>query len=548
MLINEGDEVLEITSFVPEHPAFVVVSPVFPIELEPGAEQEVELSWTCSGDLEAIGMVASNDPDEDFVDVPLFGRLAVPRLEIRPGDVDFDTIPPGCEEATTFTLVSTGEMPVTVSDVGITGEGFALMDELPLPLELDPGEKYPVAVSFAPDIEGAYTGSLVAQSDDPLGEDLAGLAGSGLIDATCDGLGFGELIFDVQYERADVAFIVDNTMSMLPVIVAFESEIASIFSELRSTIPDLTIGYARHEDYKPDPGTDSRPFRLFQQQTDDIGLAVATVAIHFDNISGGFDWEEASSEALYQAATGEGYDQNCNASFDLDEDVRPFVASPFDAFRGTAAGKFDPTIPGTGENGGMGFREGVLPIFISATDAEMKDPERGHWTPGGCPQDASVYNAITAVNELGGKFIGIEVLSGGESSPFGQMQSIAIATHSYGDLDGDYITEPAVTIWDPSDEPITFRRSIVNAVEALAAAAIFDVVELQVFNDPQGLIVDIEPDLYTDVTAGTELIFHLTVQGRFSQTPTADAEEAELHLVADDSIILAERTVYIVPE
>ncbi|MFT4622210.1 MAG: hypothetical protein ACI8PZ_000866 [Myxococcota bacterium] len=542
---NEGGEPLEVSSILLDHPSFHLVDPGPSFVLQPGESQPVTIDWTVSGNLVSNALVLSNDPDEAEVDVTLTGWLAVPGLAIEPLDINFGTIPPLCEEATLFQLVSTGEAPVTVESVVVAGDFYSL-DFLPsFPITLAPAESISIEVQFAPEEEGTSIGQIVAISDDPTGDTFAEVWGNGEIGATCDGIGSGELVFDVQYERADVTFIVDNTMSMEPVISAFESNIAGIFSSLRSSIPDLTIGYARHEDYKPDGFTDSRPFRLFQQQTDDISLAVATVSVPFANISGGADWEEASSEALYQAATGIGYDQGCDGSFSMDYDVPPFKSQPRDAFYGLAAGKFDPTVPGTGAGGGMGFREGVLPIFVSATDAMMKDPERGHWTPGGCPKDASLYDAITAVNGLGGKFIGIEVLSGGLTSPFDQMEAVAISTGSYGDLDGDLIEEPTVTYWDASDEPVTFGRTIVNAIEALAAAARFDIVELLVIDDPDGVVLDIEPDAYLNIVAGTDLVFQIDVDGRWVEQPGTGISEASLELVADDSIVLAQRKVYV---
>jgi hypothetical protein len=353
--------------------------------------------------------------------------------------------------------------------------------------------------------------------------------------------------FEVRYERADVAFILDNTMSMEPVIDAFESQLGAIAGGLSGTIPDLTIGFARHEDYRPDPFTDSRPFRMQQQQTSDIALAAATIAAPFPNISGGSDWEEASLEALYQAASGTGYDQNCNASFDLDEDVPPFVPSPLDAFFGTAAGTYNPSIPGTGELGGMGFREGVLPIFVSATDAGMKDPDAGLWSPGGCPRDATLYDAYIAVSNLGGKFVGVEVLSGGLTSPLSQMEALAILTDSYGDLDGDFIEEPMVTSWSPSDSAESFGTNIVEAIEALAAAAVFDVVKLNIASDVDNVVIDIQPEQYETVVAGTPLIFTITVIGRVAKKASSKTSEVVFELIADDTLVLAERTMFVEP-
>jgi hypothetical protein len=242
-----------------------------------------------------------------------------------------------------------------------------------------------------------------------------------------------------------------------------------------------------------------------------------------------------------------GYDQNCNGSYDSNEDVRPFVASGLDPFRGLAAGTFNPSVPGTGTRGGMGFREGVLPVFVSATDAMMKDPEEGHWSPRGCHRDATLYDAILAVQGLGGKFIGIEVDSGGSTSPLAQMEAIAVATGSYGDIDGDYLDEPLVTTWMLSAAPGSFRRVIVDAIQALAGAARFDTVRLVVAEDPLGLVVSVTPEAYENVVAGNDVAFHLELAGTQVFKPTATSSEITLQLVGDDTIVLAERVIYVEP-
>jgi hypothetical protein len=369
----------------------------------------------------------------------------------------------------------------------------------------------------------------------------------GVIDASCETPLPHELTFDVEYEQADVAFLVDNTHSMLPVTTAFESELASLAAELVAVIPDLTLGYALFEDYRTDLAFNNRPFRLRHQQTDDFGRLVSVIAAGFGNIPGGYDWEEASIEALRQAATGVGHDLNCDGYYDGDYDVQPFVSSPTDAFYGTAAGAYDPSVPGSSTGGGMGLRSNTLPIFVLATDAMMKDPELGHSSPDGCPSDATLYSALTAVGALGGKFVGIEVLSGGETSPWAQMTTLATATNSYGDMDGDYIDEPAVIQWDTSASSEDFREKVRDAILALAEGAWFDKVHLEATDDPQNLIVEISPEAYFDIQAGQEISFELEIDGNVVPVSSPTTSEVELSLIADDTIVLAKRTLFVEP-
>jgi hypothetical protein len=541
-IANEGRADLEVTSVLVSASGFTLVEPATPSTLSPGGVWNVEVLFEAGLGLgEGVATVSGSDLANPQVDVRLFGELGVPRLALEPEALDFGELPLLCEEVSTVVLRSVGTVPVTVDALLVTGEGFSLFSSPELPLVLEPGASHAVEVSFFAELRGMANGYLVAGSDDPSGQVVADLSGLALDDGSCGPHGDVELTFEVRYERADVAVILDTSSSMGPTTTVLAGQFASIAAALGSTIPDLTWGVATFDDYQLVPGFPmDRPFRLAQQQTDDLALAGAALG-SIDLAVGGMDWEEAGAEALMQAATGAGYDQNCNGAFDAAKEVLPFVASPLDPFHGTVAGSEDPAVPGTGTEGGMGFRARVVPIFLMATDAKMKEP--GPQTPGGCPSDAGPMDAAAAINALGGKFVGVEVVGGWGAGPRPDLDAIAMATGSSGDLDGDGLTEPTVTRW--SGSAAEFRDSVVRAIQALAAAATFDKVVLEVVHDPDGMVLAISPSQYTDVVAGTDLTFDLTLDGEMLLVPTAAASEVRLELVADDTLTLAERTIWV---
>jgi hypothetical protein len=540
-ITNDGDADLDVSGVAIDGGAYALFDPLFPATLVPGEVVEVDVVFAPLGGLtDGTATVTGSDPITPSTDVRLLGELGLPQLEIDPPAVDFGSVPLLCEEQTSVQLVSTGNVPVTVDRALVSGDGFAIVSSPEFPVVLVPGDRVAIELSVVPDQEGVLDGALVVGSDDLAGDDIAPLSAFGLQDGECIPPADAELVFDVQYERADVAIILDTSSSMGATTSALASQFASISSALSALIPDLTWGVGTFDDYNNVGYAGDRPFRLEQQQTDDLSLAGGVLS-SISLAVGGVDWEEASSEALLQAAQGYGYDQNCNFAFDGATDVQPFRAQPLDAFRGFAAGSYDPGVPGTGDQGGMGFREGVFPIFILATDATMK--EGGvHATPGGCPGDATVVDVIYAINELGGSFIGVEVVGWG-ASPVDQMEAIAIGTGSFGDLDGDGIDEPTVTRWSGSE--VEFRDTIVRAVEALAGAAVFDKVELETVFDPAGVVLGIAPDAYYDVVAGTEVTFDLTLDGEMLLVPDPAASEARFHLIADDTLVLAERSIWV---
>ena len=550
---NTGQAPLEIFEVGMEGPtSFTMLSSYeLPLELEIGGQIRYEVAYTPESTNEtALVTVVGSDPEleDGTAYVDLLGTWSLPELEIEPVAIDFGELPPDCVEEAAFLLKSVGTGPLVIDSIGMVGEGdgFGFVGDVApeVPIVLDPGDQIPVDVYFWPLDEQEYAGALVVDSNDPAGRKEGTLAGEGMEGALCDGVMTYELEFEVDYKIADVAFLLDTTCSMSGTAQAMANEFAAIASAVGARIPDVTFGVATYEDYNDGgfgAGAD-KPFRLEQQQTNDysrVSSVLGTVTIN-----SGADGPESSHEALYQAATGMGYDQNCNGSFDSSDDVRPFVASPLDAYRGLVPGLFDPTVPGTGAEGGMGFRDRVFPIFVLATDNELRDPEGGYGSPGGCALDASFYDVYSAMADLGGKFIGINTAPDWNAVGRGQMEAIAIVTDSFGDMDGDYIEEPTVVDWSGGDA--AFREAVVEAIYGLTASAWFDKVHLEI-EDPQGYVLDIEPDAYYDIQAGTPITFVLTVQGLIVEVPGTATEELPTELIADDSIVLSRRTLYIIP-
>jgi hypothetical protein len=544
---NEGTGPLEVLDVVLTGPASFTIlsSPTLPLELDVGGQIKFDVAYSP----EAVGemghvTVTGTDSLNPEQTVELLGTWSVPELQIDPDFVDFGELPPDCEELTTILLRSIGTGPLTVDSIALAGEGYTIVNAPDTPVVIDPGEAEAVEVSFLPTEDREYLGTLQVGSNDPAGPKMGQIQGRGQTGALCDGLMTYELEFDVDYKIADVAFLLDTTCSMGGTIGAMSSEFASIAGALAGQIPDITFGVATFDDYNYGgfgSGAD-KPFILKQQQTDDLGR-VATV-LGAIPLHSGADGPESSHEALFQAASGDGYDQDCDSNYDSGDDVKPFIASPLDAFGGLIVGEGDPDVPGTGEVGGMGFREKVFPIMILATDNELRDPEAGYGSPGGCSQDASFYHVYTSMAEIGAKFIGVAAnMWGGVGK--GQLINIAIVTDSYADMDGDLIEEPAVVEWSGSDAE--FRELVVDAVLGLVASAWFDKISLEVVNDPMGLIVEIDPEAYFQIQAGTPVTFVLTVAGAIVEAPEAGAEEIELELVADDQIVLSRRTLFVIP-
>ena len=363
---------------------------------------------------------------------------------------------------------------------------------------------------------------------------------------------FGETV-DISFEFAsevqlvDVAFLLDTTGSMGSTATAMSGEFSEIVDELSGTLGDAEYGFATYDDYPFGSfgyaSSGDMAFELHQQITDSdeaVQAALDATALHY-----GGDGPESGMEALYQAATGAGYDLYCDGAFDVGYDVPPFVSSSDDPFAGTGDEAWDATSTGGGAVGGYGFRNEALPVIIYATDNYLRDPDEGYGTPGGCPLDAGGADVTTAVNDIGARLIGIGART---STPVPQMETLAAATDSYYVADGDgVVDDPLVFIWSGSDS--AFRATVVSAIGGMMDSVTFAEVVLQVDGDTYGFVTDIDPESYTDVTVGSSgvsLDFTLTIEGVIEASPDDTIFVMLMNVYGDGSVLLASEPLIIV--
>ncbi len=248
-----------------------------------------------------------------------------------------------------------------------------------------------------------------------------------------------ELVFGTSIRKADVFFMLDGTGSMTGERSRLVSSLSSIVTEMTAALTDVGVGFGGFAGFGgPNAGgcmtvfgietcqdgpDGDEPFRLDQViTTDPAEMQAGVMRLHTDY--GGANWA-SSNEALYLAATGEGFQpwlgpQRCPAI--PDEEGRRY--------------------------GYPCFRPGALPIMVVLTDTSSKN---GPLTSGSGTYDDSGFTAsvrgphryeetLAALNNIGARVIG--VISGAEiSSPtaIAQFQTWARETGTV-DASGDPIT------------------------------------------------------------------------------------------------------------
>ena len=352
------------------------------------------------------------------------------------------------------------------------------------------------------------------------------------------------ITYDTQIQLGDVMFILDETCSMTGTLDDVTNNFEQVAAQVGALIPDLTFGVASFDDYnygEMGSGSD-KPYHPRQQQTSD--LVQAQQALSSLTADGGDDWSESSIEALYQAASGLGYDQNCNGSFDAATDVLPFTPQPGDAFGGSEPGIGSSGVQGTGTKGGNGFREGAVPILVYATDATVRNAlppygegPKGSVPPPGCTTDAVPPMLEAALDAIDAKAIGV---AAGTTDAVSAMQQVAQFTDSYLDLNADGATSTdELMVYNSTGYDIVSQ--VVTGIEEFTSNVTYDLS--MVAEDPTGAVASVAPVAYFDVPALNTVDFTITIEPDASTLATMFSDTAFVvptTLYGDGSVILGQ--------
>ncbi|MBO4351677.1 MAG: hypothetical protein J6A01_12145 [Proteobacteria bacterium] len=169
------------------------------------------------------------------------------------------------------------------------------------------------------------------------------------------------LIFEPAVSKLDLVINVDTTSSMGVAIANVKSNVVGLIEKIQGVkndqgvfenamVSDAGFALTTFDDFPISSygsGGDL-PFRLLGQVTTDKNMVEAYTKKDDFKVRNGGDLPEAGAESLYQIATGEGVSWS--------------------------TGKVDPRINAVkGTWGGVGFRDGTLPVVVHITDAPSHD-------------------------------------------------------------------------------------------------------------------------------------------------------------------------------
>ncbi|MES2643393.1 MAG: choice-of-anchor D domain-containing protein [Myxococcota bacterium] len=175
VIANVGDTALHLerVAIADDTPALTLTA-LSSLAVRPGHEIEVVLTWTpdAAGPMSNRLLVASDDPDEAEVAVPIGGIVPYGEILVEPATHDFGTLEVGAAATTTVTVSNVGEGLLTIDDWSYvaTDADMTVVDAgdlTSLPAQLPPGASTDVVVRYAPSADGGDEGSLAIASDDP---------------------------------------------------------------------------------------------------------------------------------------------------------------------------------------------------------------------------------------------------------------------------------------------------------------------------------------------------------------------------------------------
>lgn len=364
------------------------------------------------------------------------------------------------------------------------------------------------------------------------------------------------LDFSTKIVKTDILFIVDLSGSMSDEISNLKAGITgTIIPGVKNDIPDASFGLATFDDIR---GSNGDTIYKLELPVTDSTVTVQNAVNGLTRLSN--YGQEPHHEALYQAATGAGF----NGKFDYLYNSPPYQVP----------GTFYPQIPVPDCTGKLGsrmgacFRDGAMPIFIMMSDEAFTNIWRTDWfTWYSSPYDAAHtrQQAIDAMNTIKAKFIGLNsfVSLGWNFSPETDFKAVATGTGSVDSLGDPFY-------YDIGGTGSNISTQIVDAVIALTHNVKLNVVNTLMQKDiqtqypavdttqfiksvvpyapaPGNGYVSKDASSFYIVNPGTKVTFEVTFKNDFFEPDTTEATlfKAYIHVYGEGTL-LDTREVYII--
>ena len=160
---------------------------------------------TSYGDFIADALIYSNDPFQPMVTFSMsgFGYAPMPDIDLETLSIDFGGVMNGLTEQESFNIYNIGEISLTIDTVYCT-VNFSV---IPTSGTIDAGDSLALDVTFAPDGDSSFTGTMTIVSNDPdEGNLMVALSGTGtpqapIMEVSANPLDFGPFAPEQAFSR-----------------------------------------------------------------------------------------------------------------------------------------------------------------------------------------------------------------------------------------------------------------------------------------------------------------------------------------------------------
>jgi hypothetical protein len=352
--------------------------------------------------------------------------------------------------------------------------------------------------------------------------------------------------------KVDVFLLFDDTGSFTGNSPIVRAAFPQIIASLQAALPgvDLAFGVGRFEEYAnfASEFSTGRPFILNQPiisaATPGFSTAIQSA---LDRTTPGYggDQPETDIEALYQAATGRGFDGNNNGNTTdsgpagaVSTQLNPGASGDVPAFNSFTIDPAGNVLPAAGNVGGVGFRAGALPIILTATDTGFAFQPKGETSVTGLggvtlpisaftqtsrpttpfASGAGIQETVTALNALGALVIGLGTNPQATLDPRQGLEALATMTGA--------VNRSAVTIDNGTTDPIApgdplyfqissgFAASVSNGVTTAIQNGVTNVaVDIALKSSDPRVLLSYDPGVIRNVAAGGTANFNVTFTG-----------------------------------
>jgi hypothetical protein len=343
----------------------------------------------------------------------------------------------------------------------------------------------------------------------------------------------------------DIFLLVDTAYSYSCYHPNIPDFVEQLVEHLLLVYDDLALGVGAYDDYSYSSWAASGglPYKMIHQVSTD-GDSILDAVRGMNMVYGG-DAEGSAFEALYQGATGLGYDQNCNSAFNSVTDVQPFYTESYDAYGGAVGGTCDTEVEGTGTKPGVGFRAGSMPVFMLASDNLIRNPDAGDPVPpDACLKSAGFSDAVSAIKSINAKMLGINVYEywATDDTLLDQLMALAAATGSYIDADNTGAKDdPAVLYGSWNWPPIS---DVVDALWDLAEEHKFE-GSLQIGEDERNWITYFVTTVFDEIEQGDVIDFEFQVTTSAQLKPDDQFYRASIVVVDDDDEVIDTHWIWV---